>query len=187
MSPTDFLRGEFYKDQEDEKSEELSKLALEALEGALGKLQEFRHQEGEKLLVVLNDHLDGYVKHFQEVEKQGKAYQEVVTTKLRKRFEEFEAEIKVDEQRFLQEVVFYLEKLDITEEFSRINTHREKLNSLLNTQKTEIGRQIDFVIQELNRETNTIGSKAGVDEISENVIQMKVNLEKMREQALNIE
>jgi uncharacterized protein (TIGR00255 family) len=86
----------------------------------------------------------------------------------------------------LQEVVFYLEKIDIHEEINRVHAHLEKFQNLLKS-SNEVGRQIDFFIQELNRETNTMGSKSSMKEISDAVVQMKVQLEKMREQGLNIE
>jgi uncharacterized protein (TIGR00255 family) len=86
----------------------------------------------------------------------------------------------------MQEVVYYLEKLDVHEEINRIHAHLEKLNKILSGPQ-EVGRQIDFLAQELNRETNTIGSKSSLKEISDRVVQMKVQLEKMREQGLNLE
>ena len=79
-----------------------------------------------------------------------------------------------------------MEKLDIDEEINRIDIHLNKLDKIMEM-NGEIGRQIDFLIQELNRETNTIGSKSGDSEISANVVQMKVQLEKVREQALNLQ
>ena len=76
--------------------------------------------------------------------------------------------------------------VDIDEEINRIQIHLKKLDQIL-CSDGEVGRQIDFLVQELNRETNTIGSKSGGSEISESVVQMKVQLEKIREQALNME
>ena len=84
------------------------------------------------------------------------------------------------------EVIYYLEKLDIDEEINRISIHLQKLDQILSG-KGEIGRQLEFLLQELNRETNTIGSKSGDSQISENIVQMKVQLEKIREQALNLQ
>jgi uncharacterized protein (TIGR00255 family) len=86
----------------------------------------------------------------------------------------------------MQEVIFYLEKLDVHEEINRIKSHLDKLDDLIN-KGGECGRQIDFIVQELNRETNTIGSKSSTEEISNNIVQMKVQLEKIREQGLNLE
>jgi uncharacterized protein (TIGR00255 family) len=95
-------------------------------------------------------------------------------------------DIKIDESRFLQEVVYYLEKLEIDEEITRARIHLGKLKNVLQS-TGEIGRQIDFLLQELGRETNTMGSKSAHPEISSNVVEMKVQLEKIREQALNLE
>ena len=92
----------------------------------------------------------------------------------------------VDEPRFMQEVIYYLEKMDIQEELNRIQIHLEKFDSIFKT-GGEVGRQLDFLLQELNRETNTTGSKSSVEEISSRVVQMKVHMEKIREQALNLE
>lgn len=86
----------------------------------------------------------------------------------------------------MQEVLFYLEKVDIQEEIDRVNSHLQKLEGLLKGQGA-VGRQIDFLLQELGRETNTIGSKSSVKEVSDTVVQLKVQLEQMREQALNLE
>lgn len=76
--------------------------------------------------------------------------------------------------------------MDVNEEIDRINAHMEKLEKLLSSEN-EIGRQLDFLVQELNRETNTIGSKSGKEVISNSVVLMKVQLEKIREQGLNLE
>jgi uncharacterized protein (TIGR00255 family) len=106
--------------------------------------------------------------------------------KLTSKLNEKLKDIKVDESRFLQEVVYYLEKLEIDEEINRAHIHLVKLRAVLHS-TGEIGRQIDFLLQELGRETNTMGSKSAHPEISSHVVEMKVQLEKIREQALNLE
>lgn len=186
LQPTDFLRNEFYKDQDLSQDPELMDLARKAFAGAVESLLESRASEGEKLKKVIEEHQECYQSHFQKVEDQSEEFQKSVEDKLRKRFDEYKDEIKVDEPRFLQEVVFYLEKMDIHEEINRVKAHLEKLTNLIK-KGGECGRQIDFLVQELNRETNTIGSKSSVEEISNNVVQMKVQLEKIREQGLNLE
>jgi uncharacterized protein (TIGR00255 family) len=120
------------------------------------------------------------------VEKYKSEYPEMMKDKLTLKLNEKLKDIKIDESRFLQEVVFYLEKLEIDEETNRAWIHVGKLKSVLNS-SGEIGRQIDFLLQELGRETNTMGSKSAHPEISSNVVEMKVQLEKIREQALNLE
>ena len=82
-------------------------------------------------------------------------------------------------------MIYYLERMDISEEIHRIEAHTKKLKEVL--RGGDGGREIDFLVQELNRETNTIGSKSTMAEISGVIVQMKVQLEKVREQALNLE
>jgi len=185
-SYTDFLRSEFMADQDDTKTEELQALAKDAFKGAVESLTESRAGEGEKMIAILKKHRDIYTENYQQIVDQADTFQAHVEERLTKKFHELQAEIKVDEPRFLQEVVYYLEKMDVHEEINRIKAHLEKLENLL-TSKREVGRQIDFLIQELGRETNTIGSKSAMKDLSENVVQMKVQLEKIREQGLNLE
>ena len=185
FNPTEFLKSEFYLD-DDSKSEELQNLLTQAFDKALANLQTSRADEGKKLLVKLLEHKESYIKHYKVVTSLKDSYQEQIKDKLLKRFETENSNLKIDDSRFHQEVIYYLEKLDIDEEVNRIDIHLNKLDKIFNS-TGEVGRQIDFLVQELNRETNTIGSKSASGEISENVIQMKVQLEKIREQALNIE
>lgn len=185
FNPTEFLKSDFYQD-DDSKSEELQELLKVAFDKALENLQVSRSDEGKKLLDKLQEHRDTYVKHYEVVSSLKNSYQNHVKEKLLKRFETENSNLKLDDNRFHQEVIYYLEKLDIDEEVNRIDIHLSKLDKLLNS-SGEVGRQIDFLVQELNRETNTVGSKSASGEISENVVQMKVHLEKIREQALNIE
>jgi uncharacterized protein (TIGR00255 family) len=186
LNPTEFMKNDFYV-EDDSKSEELQELLLKAFDGALEDLSSSRAEEGKKLLEKLEEHKANYLKHYKKVDELKHSYQDQVKEKLLKKFDANNADLKMDESRFQQEVIYYMEKLDIDEEINRIDIHLGKLAKLLTTTDGEIGRQIDFLVQELNRETNTIGSKSGSGEISENVVQMKVQLEKIREQALNIE
>ncbi len=186
IQPTEFLRNEFLADTDLSKDPELMELTLKTFEGAVQSLKESRANEGGKLQKVIEQHRDEYESYFSKIEGLSETFQKGVEDKLRKRFDEYKDEIKVDEPRFMQEVIFYLEKLDVHEEINRIKSHLHKLNELLE-KGGECGRQIDFLVQELNRETNTIGSKSAVQEISNNVVQMKVQLEKIREQGLNLE
>lgn len=185
ISPTEFLRSDFYLEDES-KEEELFELARIAFKNALENLTISREQEGEKLVQKLLEHKDSYEKFYQQVVELKDNYQDKVREKLAKRFEKNASELNIDEPRFLQEVIYYLEKLDIDEETNRISIHLQKLVKVLSS-PGEVGRQIDFLMQELNRETNTIGSKSGNSDISENIVQMKVQMEKIREQALNLQ
>lgn len=91
-----------------------------------------------------------------------------------------------DEDRLLQEVAIYSDKVDFTEEVVRFRSHLNQLHAMLQS-PGEVGRKLDFLIQEMNRETNTIGSKAGDLAVTEAVLQLKNEIEKIREQVQNIE
>ncbi len=186
IQPTEFLRNEFLADNDFSKDPVLLELTKKAFSGAVLSLRESRSVEGDKLKTVILEHQSEYQEFFQKIEAVAVTFQKSVEDKLKKRFEEHKEEIKTDEPRFMQEVIFYLEKLDVDEEINRIKSHLEKLDDLIN-KGGECGRQIDFIVQELNRETNTIGSKSSTEEISNNIVQMKVQLEKIREQGLNLE
>ncbi len=185
ISPTEFMRGDFYKEDLD-KEEELLSMIDPAFDQAIEALAISRNEEGVKLIEKLSEHQELYKDHYKNIISLKDTYQDKVREKLTKRFEKDAGDLNIDEPRFLQEVIYYLEKLDVDEEVNRITIHLEKLTKVL-ASDGEVGRQIDFLIQELNRETNTIGSKSGDSSISESVVQMKVQLEKIREQALNMQ
>jgi uncharacterized protein (TIGR00255 family) len=106
--------------------------------------------------------------------------------RLQERIRELTGEALVDETRLLQEVAIMADKSDITEEIVRFRSHIEQLNDLL-TKEEGAGRKIDFLIQEIGREINTIGSKSSDSEISRSVIEIKSELSKLREQVQNVE
>lgn len=185
VRPIDFLRSEFFVELEDQERP-LLELAQIAFDGALNELKKSRLEEGAKLKIVLENHRDNYRNYFATIENGADSFQEMIEKRLREKFVEYKGDISIDEPRILQEIIFYLEKMDIHEEINRVNSHLVKLDKLIES-KNEIGRQLDFLIQELNRETNTIGSKSNLVEISDNVVKMKVELEKIREQGLNLQ
>lgn len=186
VSPTEFLRSDFSQDDDGEREKEMLPLMQKSIDAAIKALRESRAQEGGKLVQKLLEHLAVYEERLKNVEKMKGDYPEILREKLTQKFHEKLKDIQVDEGRFLQEIVFYLEKLDVDEEINRAKIHLQKLRATLNS-TGEIGRQIDFLLQELGRETNTLGSKSAHPEISSHVVEMKVQLEKIREQALNLE
>lgn len=185
VAPTDFLRSDFNR-EEDTKEQELEPLVRTSFDEAIKALLDSRAHEGKKLVEKLLEHLSNYEVCLGKVEQLKSQYPEMMKDKLTAKLNEKLKDIKVDESRFLQEVIYYLEKLEIDEEINRAKIHLGKLKTVLNS-SGEIGRQIDFLLQELGRETNTMGSKSAHPEISSNVVEMKVQLEKIREQALNLE
>ena len=106
--------------------------------------------------------------------------------KLKEKIMEATKTITIDETRILQEIAIYMERLDLSEEIVRLKGHIDNFKTTLNSDEP-IGRKLDFIIQEMVRETNTIGSKSNDLYINERVIQIKVEIEKMREQVQNAE
>jgi uncharacterized protein (TIGR00255 family) len=186
VSPVEFLRGDFYKDENEGREDEMSPLLKTSFIEAIKQLKASRLAEGNKLSEKLLEHLAVYESCLRKIEKHKSEYPDMMKDKLTQKLSEKLKDLKFDESRFMQEVIYYLEKLEIDEETNRANIHIDKLRSVLNS-SGEIGRQIDFLLQELGRETNTMGSKSAHPEISNNVVEMKVQLEKIREQALNLE
>ena len=188
ISPTEFLRPEFQieKKWDAHSKKEIEEKLWAAFDQVATNLKKERLQEGMRLKEVLQTHLRIVSQEVKKIESLTETYQKRVESRLMKRLDEFKGNLDSDDNRFYQEVVYYLEKLDIHEEIHRIDSHLEELELLLR-RGGEVGRKMEFLLQELNRETNTIGSKSGMKEISQSVVQIKVHLEKMREQALNLE
>jgi len=186
VSPVEFMRSDFYKEEDSNREDEMLPLVRASFDQAIVALKKSRQAEGEKLANKLLEHLSIYEAAFNTIEKTKDIYPEMVRENLTSKLHDKIKDLKVDESRFLQEVIYYLEKMDIDEEITRAKIHVGKLKSVLQS-PGEIGRQIDFLLQELGRETNTMGSKSAHPDISTNVVEMKVQLEKIREQALNLE
>lgn len=188
ISAGDFIRPEFLQVCELDNSEKKKLFALleEVFEGALKNLYDSRLSEGLKLSEIISNHLKKLKELFLKIEPLEGNYQALIESKLRAKFLNLKAELKLDENRLHQELIYYLERLDIKEEINRIKGHITEFEKILDS-NGEVGRKLDFLIQELNRETNTLGAKSGLKEISDIVIEMKIELEKMREQVANLE
>ena len=107
--------------------------------------------------------------------------------RLFKRLKEFDLSIEDTDERILREAVIYGDKLDVTEEITRLRSHFTNFRKLADEPDTPVGRSLDFMVQEIFRECNTLGNKAGSTEISPRVVMLKTELEKIREQVQNIE
>lgn len=184
---SDFLRKEelMVIEEREEENEELENLVFQTIEEAVQNLMKMRILEGEQLQKDLQIQLNKIQAVIQKIQslapRVSKQYQE----RLEKKVKEAAAD-KVDEARILSEVAILAEKADINEECVRLFSHIKQFSQLLD-QDEPIGRRLDFIIQEMNREVNTIGSKANDSEIAANVIELKSCLEKMKEQVQNIE
>ena len=168
--------------------EVLSDIVKESTSSALDALITMRAVEGEHIQQDLVDRivtLQNIISHI-DTNKAGavEAYREHIRSKIQEYLVSLESSIS--EERFLQEIAILADKTDITEEIVRFSSHVVQLKNTL-TDKNPIGRKVDFILQEMNREVNTIGSKAMDSNITEFVVQLKCELEKIREQVQNVE
>lgn len=166
--------------------EEIASEALQCLNMALDSLIEMRKTEGENIKQDLLVRIERVHNLVDKIAENSKGIVEEYVSKLEKRVKEILKTDVVDENRIAQEAVIYADKTSIEEELTRLNSHIVQFKELVNSDGS-VGKKLDFMIQEMNRETNTIGSKAGSGEITKAVIDLKVELEDIREQIQNIE
>lgn len=158
----------------------------EAVQGSLGKLLEMRVTEGTKLATDIFARIDILAEIKDKIAVRSPLVVSDYREKLQRRISEILGEVEVDQDKLLNEVAFFADKADIAEELTRLGSHFEQFRA--NLKKDEaVGRKLDFILQEMNREVNTIGSKANDTEISHLVIEAKGELEKIREQVQNFE
>jgi uncharacterized protein (TIGR00255 family) len=166
-------------------NEELDNLVLAATEEAAKYLTQMRMAEGEELkkdLLAILSQLESYVF---ELQKFAPLVVQSFKERLTKRMEEF-VNGQLDETRILTEVAVFADKADINEEVTRLKSHFQQFLQTLESMEP-IGRKLDFIVQEMNREANTIGSKANDSNIAKKVVDIKSLLEKLKEQVQNIE
>ncbi len=153
---------------------------------ALDNFITMREKEGMKLKEDVLSRLSVIDKYVLEIERLSPKASEAYRTRLFNKMSEILNDIKADEQRILTEVAIFAEKTAVDEETVRLKSHINQFRDMLESDET-VGRKLDFLIQEFNRETNTIGSKCQDVEITKIVIDMKSEIEKIREQIQNIE
>ena len=160
------------------------KAFLTALSNVLKNFNKDRAREGKNLSSILKQNVNAINTHVKTVRKFYKDDAKDHQQKLLKKLSDINSEI--DQQRLQQEVVYFLQKSDIEEELSRILSHNKEIVDLLKS-KDPVGKKLDFMMQELNREANTLGSKSISTRISSLAVDIKVLIEQMREQIQNIE
>ncbi len=178
MRLPDVLKAE-REELDEEEWKQVNEMILEAVE----KLQEFRKDEGEALKEDFILRLDNIQMMLDKILEIDKERLDAVREKLLKAIGEIE--VNYDENRFEQELLYYLEKLDITEEKVRLGNHLDYFKKELGSEVSN-GKKLAFISQEIGREINTIGSKANYAPMQKLVVQMKDDLEKIKEQLLNI-
>ncbi len=169
--------------EEREVSEAELAAIIEATKAACSELNNFRVQEGAILIADLLGRIDLIEKYRHEVEQFEGARVETIKNRIRENIEKLQLE--VDNNRLEQEMIFYIEKLDITEEKVRLDNHCNYFREVSASEEAP-GRKLGFIAQELGREINTMGSKSNEANMQRLVVQMKDELEKIKEQVLNI-
>ena len=162
------------------------KPVLKALEVALADLDRSRATEGQALLKDLKGRVREISDSLKNIEKRLPVLAKEFKKSLESRSKQLIKNNELDRDRLTQEVAQYLKSSDISEEVTRLTSHLKAMDKTL-SEKGELGRKIDFIAQEMTRETNTIGAKSSDVAIAENVIQIKSSIEKIREQAQNVE
>ena len=169
--------------EEREVSEAEIAAILEATKVACDELDKFRQQEGAILIADLLKRIDLIEQYRHEVEPFEKARVDTIKNRIRENIEKLQLE--VDNNRLEQEMIFYIEKLDITEEKVRLDNHCRYFREV-SAEEEAPGRKLGFIAQELGREINTMGSKSNEANMQRLVVKMKDELEKIKEQVLNI-
>lgn len=166
--------------------ETVTAAVLKTAEEAVKGFVKMRETEGEKLKTDINGRTDFILKNVAFIDERSPKTVAAYRERLEKKIKELLGDKTVDEQRLLTETAIFADKVAVAEETVRLKSHISQLTDLLYTGGA-IGRKLDFIVQEMNRETNTIGSKAQDAEITRAVVDMKSEIEKIREQIQNIE
>jgi len=158
------------------------------LDQALDQLDTMREREGELLKTALSEHLEALAGYLGQIEVVDEERLPELARRLRRKVQdlETESELSVDEQRLEQEIVFWSDRLDIREELVRLDAHIAHFRGLMD-QPEDAGKRLNFLLQEMNREANTIGSKAYSTAISHAIVDVKNEIERLREQVQNIQ
>lgn len=172
--------------QNNQDDEIIKKELLEVVTNATEKLVQMREVEGSKIKDDLLQRISNIDKKVTEISSLSTGLINDYVVKLENRIKELLQKQEIDQARLAQEVVIYADKCSVEEEITRLNSHLSQLTNLLDS-NDGVGKKLDFIIQEMNRETNTIGSKANNLEITNGVVDIKTEIENIREQIQNIE
>ena len=168
--------------------EEIAKCILIPVKEAAENLESMRKIEGEKLADDLIMRGDLIKELAAKIEERADKVPAIYTEKLRERITELIGNsVSIPEERILTEAAIFADKCNITEELTRLNSHMDQMKSIIVNSTQPDGKKLDFLVQEMNREANTIGSKANDLEVTALMLQIKAEIEKIREQVQNIE
>lgn len=184
VNPFDILTWPGIIQEPETDQDALNELVLSLIQGTLSDLIAMREREGERLKAMILQRLDEVSEIVADVRKKVPVFVDHYRERLVARLEEVKEDL--DPGRLEQELVFLSQKADVEEELDRLNTHIAEIRRTL-SQDVAVGRRLDFLMQELNREANTLSSKSIAADISMRAVDLKVLIEQMREQVQNIE
>ena len=170
----------------DEDEEKIWSYVKSVTDTALDKFIAMRTVEGEKMKNDISSRADYILSCVDYIEKRSPETVKEYNDKLVERVHDLIGDVSLDEGRVIQEVAIYADKVAVAEETVRLRSHLDQLKAFINADEP-VGRKMDFLVQEINRETNTIGSKANDVDIARKVVDIKAEVEKIREQIQNIE
>lgn len=184
INPLDILRWPGIIDKETLDPDIIGKPILGLLDKTLDSIVETRHREGEKLYGMVQERCKSATDHVIQIRSKLPEIMATIRERILRRAEELSSNL--DNERLEQEMVILAQKMDVAEELDRLEAHITEVNRVLDTNMA-IGRRLDFLMQEMNREANTLGSKAASIDIGNASVELKVLIEQMREQIQNIE
>jgi len=169
-------------------SDEEWAIVLQAIDEAIDAFNAFRKQEGASLYQMFCEKLDAIANLLTEVEPYEQSRVEKIKARIEANLEQLSATTQqaIDHNRLEQEMIFYLEKLDITEEKVRLTNHLKYFRETMDSEGVGVGKKLGFIAQEMGREINTLGSKSNQSEMQIIVVKMKDILEQIKEQVLNV-
>lgn len=175
------------QDQSDITDEEWA-IVLQTIEAAIAQFNAFREQEGASLYRMFCEKLDAIAALLSDVEPYEQGRVEKIKSRIEANLEQLSAATQqaIDRNRLEQEMIFYLEKLDITEEKVRLTNHLKYFRETMDNEGSGVGKKLGFIAQEMGREINTLGSKSNQSEMQIIVVKMKDILEQIKEQVLNV-
>lgn len=176
----------FTVEKKEQDKEKINADVKKVLIDALSDLADARAREGERLKKFFDESIEKMADLVRRIETRSPETITEFAERIKQRVEDFTNGVTLDESRLLAEVCLYTDKINITEEITRFRSHLNEIKNLIMSD-VPVGRKLDFTVQELNREANTMGSKCNDYEISRLVVDLKSEIEKVREQVQNIE
>lgn len=184
IDPAAVIRMPGVIEEEETAPDQMYPVIRDALASAIGQLAENRAREGEKIHAMLEDRCGEILTIADGVRKRLPTVLAEIRKRLEKKIESLNTQI--DNDRLEQELVILAQKIDVSEELDRLNAHVAEIRNALKSEEP-VGRRLDFLMQELNREANTLGSKSADTETTQAAVDLKVVIEQMREQVQNVE